>query len=257
MGSEVTVRASGVTKKFSRTLEASMRYGLADVARAFVGMNRSNSTLRPGEFWALREVDFALTKGERLGLLGRNGSGKTTLLRIIAGLMPPDEGQVITRGTSSAVLGLGAGFHPHMSGRENIYVNAALVGMTRAEIDDECEGIIEFTGLGDAIDTPVSMYSSGMRMRLGFAVATSSKPDILILDEGLSVGDLSFRDRSLQRIEEMTSTSTVVLVAQNPRTVRASCSRAMVLDAGRIRLDGDVDEVCDSYAEMLRGPDEG
>ena len=155
--------------------------------------NRNLLPLRPSEFWALQNISFELKRGECLGLIGPNGCGKSTLLRLIAGIFPPDEGRISFRGRVGALIALGAGFHPHLTGRENVFLNGAILGLSQEEIKDKFSEIIEFAEIGDFLDAPVATYSSGMRVRLGFAVASVIEPDLLLIDEILAVGDRKFR----------------------------------------------------------------
>jgi lipopolysaccharide transport system ATP-binding protein len=195
--SEILVDVQHVSKKFCRDLKKSLWYGLKDV---FTEMNPwqprsaalpaapSGNDLRPAEFWAVNDVSFQLRRGECLGLIGHNGAGKTTLLKMLNGLIKPDSGSITMRGRVGALIALGAGFNPILTGRENVYINGAILGLSKKEIDDQIDSIIDFAEIREFIDSPVQSYSSGMQVRLGFAVATAMKPDVLILDEVLAVG---------------------------------------------------------------------
>jgi len=187
--SEILISVDNVSKKFCRSLKKSLWYGVKDIGAELFGRSATHEHLRESEFWANREISFELRRGECLGLIGRNGAGKTTLLRMLNGLIKPDNGRIEMRGRVGALIALGAGFNPILSGRENIYVNASVLGLNRHEIDMKMDEIIEFAEIGEFIDMPVQNYSSGMAVRLGFAVATALEPDILILDEVLAVGD--------------------------------------------------------------------
>jgi lipopolysaccharide transport system ATP-binding protein len=227
-----------------------MMYGLADLARDFIGLPPNPGALREGEFWAVNSASFDIRRGEAVGLLGANGSGKTTLLRMLAGILPPDTGSIGVRGRTGALIAVGSGFHPHMSGRENIYLNAAILGLSRQETDAQFEAIVDFAEVHEFLDTPVAAYSSGMRVRLGFAIATAIKPDLLLLDEILAVGDAGFRAKCYNRIGEMKEDTALVFVSHNTAQVARVCDRAVVLDAGGVIFDGAVDSALQKYADL-------
>ena len=209
------------------------------------------------KLWALREVSLAVRRGETLGIVGRNGAGKSTLLKVISQVLKPTTGRVEVRGIVSPILELGMGFDFELTGIENIYLNALLLGRSRREIDDELPSIIEFSGLGDFIRSPIRNYSSGMLSRLGFAVATAWVPDLLILDEVLSVGDASFTEKCEERINRFHDAgTTVLLVSHSAAAVKKNCTRCIWLDAGRLRADGGTDEVLDLYLHAGTDPDE-
>ena len=196
----------------------------------------------------LRDVSFELAAGTTLGVIGQNGSGKSTLLKLIAGIYRPTAGEVRVDGRISALIELGAGFHPEFSGRENVYINGIILGRTRKEIDGLMEAIIDFAELREFIDEPVRTYSSGMYMRLAFAVATHVDPEILVIDEILAVGDEHFQRKSRQRIEEFQRAGkTIVLVTHDAAAVQSFCSRAIWLDGGRLQADGPPSEVVAQY----------
>jgi len=194
-------------------------------------------------FWALDDVTFDVQQGEAIGLMGLNGSGKSTLLKHIMGVMRPTSGQVRTRGRVSGLIATGAGFHPEMTGRENIYMNAAILGMTREETDAKYPGIAEFAELGDRMDTPVGNYSSGMAARLGFSVAVHVDCDVFIADEVLAVGDQPFKRKCMKKMEEIRDSGvTLFYVSHAAASVRKMCTRVIVLEEGKVGFDGDVDE---------------
>ena len=174
-----------------------MRYGLIDNSKRLIGIQPKTNLLRSGEFWALKNISFELKKGEALGIMGVNGCGKTTLLRILNGVFAPDEGEAVIRGRVGAMIAAGAGFAPTLSGRENIQINGALLGMSPYEIDSVIDEIIDFSEIGQFIDMPVKNYSSGMTIRLGFAISVFSSPDVLLMDEILAVGDINFQKNVL------------------------------------------------------------
>lgn len=245
---ETLVSVAGVSKKFCRSLKKSLWYGLQDMAgelnpfRKIAADSRGEAkagTLRPGEFWAVRDVSFELRRGECLGLIGHNGAGKTTLLRMLNGLISPDGGSITMRGRVGALIALGAGFNPVLTGRENVYVNASILGLSARETDERIEEIIDFAGIGEFIDAPVQSYSSGMQVRLGFAVATALEPDVLILDEILAVGDASFRHRCYQRINRIMKNCAVILVSHSMEQIAAVARSVGFMDHGKFTLFND------------------
>lgn len=200
------------------------------------------------DFWALRDVSFEVPHGEAFGIIGSNGSGKSTILKCLAGILAPDRGSVAANGRVAALLELGAGFHPDLSGRENVGLNAAILGMTRREVDEKFDDIVEFAGLEQFIDTPVKNYSSGMVVRLGFAVAINVEPEILIIDEVLAVGDEEFQQRCFQKIEQFRREGrTIVFVSHGLTQVSQFCHRAMWLDHGEVKTIGPAYEVVSEY----------
>jgi lipopolysaccharide transport system ATP-binding protein len=239
MPADQLISVEHVSKKFCRDLSTSLRYGFLDLGRELIGKPRT-SELRPKEFWAVRDASFELRRGECLGLIGHNGAGKTTLLRILNGLIKPDRGRIEIRGQVGALIALGAGFNPILTGRENIYINAAVLGLSRKAVDARLEEIIDFAGVEQFIDMPVQHYSSGMNVRLGFAIAAILiEPDILFLDEVLAVGDISFTIKCLNRVRELMRDSAVVFVSHNMPLISSFCTRVMVMDHGQRVLDTD------------------
>lgn len=257
MAGELLIKAEGLSKKFARDLRTSFRYGVVDLSNELIGRPRS-AVLRPHEFWAVDGLDFKLHRGECLGLIGHNGAGKTTLLRMLNGLVKPDRGRVEIRGRVGALIALGAGFDPILTGRENIYVNAAVLGMGRRQVEQRIDEIIEFAEIGDFIDTPVQHYSSGMSVRLGFAVAAIMiEPDVLFLDEVLAVGDVGFTIKCLNRVRELMSTSAVVLVSHSMPLVTSFCTRVLVMDHGRVMMDTDrPGEAVEHYFGLIKSKEQ-
>jgi lipopolysaccharide transport system ATP-binding protein len=201
----------------------------------------------------LEDVSFDLRKGESLALIGRNGAGKSTLLKLLANITRPTFGTITTNGQLSALIELGAGFHPDLTGRENIYLNGAILGLSRADIDRRFDEILGFSELSQFIDTPVKRYSSGMTVRLGFAVASCIEPDILLVDEVLAVGDASFQQKCLRRIQTLLDTGTsIIFVSHNLYLVQAVCEQALYLDHGRVRARGRTQEVINVYEQDLQ-----
>ncbi len=208
--------------------------------------------LRFQEFWALKDIDFELKKGERLGILGFNGAGKSTLLKVIAGVLKPTEGSVETKGKIVPLLELGAGFDKDYTGAENIYLYGAMLGYSKEFLQEKFNEIVEFSELGDFINVPIKNYSSGMKARLGFSIATIVEPDILILDEVLSVGDAKFKKKSEKRIKDMFENGvTVLFVSHSLAQVQSLCNRAILLEKGTLIADGSIDEVSELYSERL------
>ena len=204
------------------------------------------------EFWALRDISFTVEKGERLGVLGFNGAGKSTLLKTVAGVLKPTKGSVKVHGVIAPLLELGAGFDSNYSGKENIFLYGATMGYSRKYIEDRYDEIVEFSELKDFIDVPVKNYSSGMRARLGFAIATAVEPEVLILDEVLSVGDAKFRQKSENKVRSMFDKGvTVLFVSHNTEQVRRLCDKAIILQKGQTIASGEVNEVCDIYDTMV------
>ena len=237
-----SVVVKGLSKQFHRyhadrpwTLHETLTRGL----RRFRAFDR---------FWALRDVSFAVAPGRMLGLIGSNGSGKSTLLRLIGGVGRPDEGSIEVHRRMGSLLDLGTGFHPDLTGRENVFVNGVISGLTRREVAERFDSIVAFAELEAFIDNPIRTYSTGMQMRLGFAIAVHAEPEILLIDEILSVGDHSFQHKSFERIARFKSQGcTIILVTHDTSVVREVCDEAIWLNSGRLVLHGHPDEVVDQY----------
>lgn len=205
-------------------------------------------------FWALKEVNLKIQQGQTLGVLGRNGAGKTTLLNIIAGIVFPTQGRVAVNGMVSALLGLGAGFHPELTGEENIYINGSILGLKNKEIRKRFDEIVGFSGLGHFITAPLHTYSTGMYLRLGFSIAVNVDFDILLIDEILGVGDISFQRQCLDKITHFQrENKTIILVSQDMNLINKLCSRAVLLDAGRIVFEGEPEEAAEFYQKVVCG----
>lgn len=211
--------------------------------------------LTNGEFWALKDVSFSLDRGDAIGIIGLNGSGKTTLLRILSGQLLPDAGEVRLVGNSAAMIDLTAGFQMSATGRENIFLRGAMLGRSRAQMTEAADEIIAFAEIGDAIDAPVMTYSSGMTMRLAFAIMIASTPDILFIDEVLAVGDFRFRQKCLAKIRQMREQSAFVLVSHSMADVKLFCSSAVVLNKGRIAFSGEPEAAISFYEAMQEKPE--
>jgi lipopolysaccharide transport system ATP-binding protein len=243
---DVVLAARGLYKKFRKgELHSSLRDLVPALLRRAV-----QGGLQREEFWALRDVSFEVERGEAFGIIGHNGAGKSTLLKHLCGILEPTRGALTVKGRLSALIEVGAGFHPDLTGRENIYLNGTILGMTRAEIRSKFDAIVAFSELEEFLDTPVKRYSSGMHARLGFAVAAHVEPDVLIVDEVLSVGDFLFQRKSLERMRQVIrGGTTVVFVSHNLRAVAELCPRAMLLDHGTVVANGPSSEVITRYME--------
>jgi lipopolysaccharide transport system ATP-binding protein len=233
MNDDLLIKVDNVSKKFCRDLKTSLKYGVIDLTSEMLRIKR-NVELRKKEFWAVDDVSFELKRGDCLGLVGRNGAGKSTLLKMLNGLIKPDNGRIVLRGRITALIELGAGFNPILTGRENIYNNAAVLGFKKKEIDSLLDEIIEFSEIEDFIDTPVQYYSSGMKVRLGFSVAVHLKPDILLLDEVLAVGDAGFKMKSLNKMYEIINNAAVIFVNHSMATISRVCNKVMYLKNGKV-----------------------
>jgi ABC-type polysaccharide/polyol phosphate transport system ATPase subunit len=235
-----------------------------DVAKSFRLVHERNSTLKATvlngfrrtvheEFWALQDISFEIPEGSTFGLIGHNGSGKSTLLKCIARIYRPNRGSITTRGRLSALLELGAGFHPELSGRENVFLNGSILGLSRREVEQRFDGIVEFAGLEKFIDTPVKNYSSGMYIRLGFSVAITVEPDILVVDEVLAVGDEEFQRKCLEKFADIRASGrTIVLVSHGLEAVRNICDRVAWFDSGHLMKEGRAGEIVDAYLDSVR-----
>jgi lipopolysaccharide transport system ATP-binding protein len=236
---EAGVRFERVWKKFRRgERHDSFRDLLPSLVRG-LARGRRTEDLQDREFWAVRDVSFEVHPGEALGIIGPNGAGKSTVLKLLTRILRPSRGVCSVRGRVGALIEVAAGFHPDLTGRENVYLQGAIMGMKRAEISGKFDQIIEFSGVGDFIDTPVKRYSSGMNARLGFAIAAHLDPDVLLIDEVLSVGDAAFQDRCIERMRELLGRGVpTIFISHNLPAVLQLCSRVVVLDRGTVRFEG-------------------
>ena len=274
--SEVLVKVENVSKKFCRSLKKSLWYGAIDIAqelnpfarwrdggRSKIEDSRSlipdlqspnqspnSPSLRSDEFWAVNGVSFELRRGECLGLIGHNGAGKTTLLKMLNGLIKPDRGRIEMRGRVGALIALGAGFNPILTGRENVYVNGSILGLTNSEIEEKFDEILDFAEIGEFIDAPVQSYSSGMQVRLGFAVATALKPDILIADEVLAVGDINFRVKCYNRIRDILPKTAVILVSHSTFDIAKTCTSVLLANRGKATYHRSTEDGIASYNQL-------
>lgn len=237
------IRVENLSKRFKLRTEAP-----TSLKEAITSGRRS----KQNEFWALKDVDFEVPAGTMFGLVGHNGSGKSTLLRCIAGIYRPTSGRVVTDGRISALLELGSGFHPDLTGRENIYLNAAIIGLSKAEVDERFDDIVEFSGIGRFLDTPIKHYSSGMYVRLGFAVAVHVDPEILIIDEVITVGDEEFQRKCFDHLYGLRRKGvTIVVVSHSLTVVQTMCDMAAWLHRGEVRTVGTAVEVVDAYLQRV------
>ncbi len=232
--SETLVTVKGLKKRFCRNLKRSLFYGVEDIGRECLGLDPRQG-LRSGEFWANDDISFELKRGECLGLIGGNGAGKSTLLKQLAGLIKPDAGEIEIHGRVGALIELGAGFNPLLSGLENIYINGSVLGMGKREIDKKLDQILAFADIGDFIEAPVQSYSSGMKVRLGFAIAAHLEPDVLLIDEVLAVGDAAFRARCYNLITDLLRNCAVIFVSHNSAMIQRYCTRGLLLQNGICR----------------------
>jgi lipopolysaccharide transport system ATP-binding protein len=248
--SEYSLRLNHVFKRFRRgERHDSLRDLIPSLVKRAVSRDRERA-LAAEEFWVLNDISFELKKGETLGIIGHNGAGKSTMLKHLSGIMEPTRGNIEVNGRLSALIEVGAGFHPDLTGRENVYLNGVILGMSRAEVKRKFDEIVEFAGLEEFIDTPVKRYSSGMFARLGFSVAAHLEPDILVIDEVLSVGDYAFQRKGLEKMRAIAkSGATVIFVSHNLQAVAEFCQRGILLERGRIASDGPTDQVIRRYLD--------
>ena len=257
MSIEPVIEFRGVGKRFDFSADTPQSV-LEGIVSTF--SRRPRTPRKRDDLWALRDVDFQVLPGQCMGLIGRNGSGKSTALKLIARILRPTTGRIVVRGRVSALLELGAGFHHDLTGRENIFLNASVLGLSQRDVEACLDSIVDFSELGDFVDMPVKHYSSGMFMRLGFSIAVHVEPDVLIVDEILAVGDQSFQEKCLKRIYSMKEQGTTILiVSHNARTVRDICTDLVWLEQGQMRASGSVNEVLPQYVahydlEQVAGP---
>ena len=235
---EEVIKFDSVWKKFKMGRKLLLKEALLDI-------------FKPGvttDFWVLKDINFSIGKGEAVGIIGKNGSGKSTILKLIAGVMVPTKGQIKVKGGIAPLIELGAGFHPELSGRENVYLNASIMGVSRKEIDKKFEEIVNFAELKDFIDTPVKHYSSGMFMRLAFAIAVHTEPDILLIDEILAVGDIEFQKKCLIKMDEFKKKKvTILFVSHSLDRIESFCNKAIFVKDGKIEMIGLPKDVVERY----------
>lgn len=258
--SEKAIKVENLSKRFTISHQEGGYTALRDVitnnvndaAKRVVKLIKGNGVEKKSEseeFWALRHINFSISQGDRVGIIGRNGAGKSTLLKILSRITEPSEGRITIRGRVASLLEVGTGFHPELTGRENIFLNGAILGMTRAEIRRKFDEIVDFSEVERFLDTPVKRYSSGMYVRLAFAVAAHLEPEILVIDEVLAVGDAQFQKKCLGKMEDISRGKgrTVLFVSHNMQAVKQLCNKGILLDKGHVLKVGDVNEVAESY----------
>lgn len=239
--SESAIIVENLYKRFSKNLKLSMIYGIRDMFKDWCGISNDRDHLRKSEFWALKDINFDLKRGQTLGIIGVNGSGKTTLLRMLNGVYPPDRGRIQVCGKVSSLISTGLGFHRHFTGRQNIFISGAVRGMSQKEIRSKVDAIMDFADIGDFIDAPVATYSKGMRLRLGFAIAVHCPIDILLIDEIIAVGDLKFRVKCYDKLAELKSQGvTILLVSHVMGWITAYSDKVLLLNKGKVVHFGDV-----------------
>jgi lipopolysaccharide transport system ATP-binding protein len=246
------IKFDHVSKKFRRGEKFnSVRDALPNFLKSMTKVKKEPE-LREQEFWAVHDVCLSIEKGEVVGVMGPNGAGKSTILKLLSGIMSPTKGEIQIKGRLSALIEVTAGFHPELTGRENVYLNGTILGMRRKEIDTKFDEIVDFSGVGEFIDTPVKRYSSGMFSRLGFSVAAHMDPDILIVDEVLSVGDIAFQAKCAQKMRElMKSGATIVLVSHHLALMQSLCKRVVLINHGTLLKDGNAQEVIPYYENIV------
>lgn len=250
---EEVIKVSNIGKKYkiltNNEQKDTFAAVLLDSFKGGFGKKKKNE----GEFWALKDVNFTVNKGDRIGIIGHNGAGKSTLLKVFSRITKPTTGEIQIKGRVSSLLEVGTGFHMELTGRENVYLNGSILGMSREEIDRKFNDIVEFSEVGAFIDTPVKKYSSGMFVKLAFAVSANLDPDILIVDEVLAVGDMKFQEKCLGKMSDVASDGrTVIYVSHSMRTIQQLCNRVIVMDHGKVIYDGDVDEGVKIYMDNTK-----
>lgn len=243
MSNEIAIKAENLTKKYSLQKQRTFKEFLPAL---FAGKDTRI------KFKALSQIEFELQKGESLAILGKNGSGKSTLLKVIAGVTKPSDGRITVNGRVAPLIELGAGFHPELTGRENVYLNGSIIGIRHRDMEKLYPEIVKFAELEEFMDQPIKYYSSGMYMRLAFAVAVAETPDILLVDEILAVGDQKFQKKCLERMAEFKKNgSTMVMVSHNPDQVKKYCTQGLVINEGKQLFYGDIEQAMAIYEEMM------
>ena len=246
MKDDVAIRVSGLSKKYEigKQKDGSLRGSLASIFRS--------SAKAKDEFWALKDVNFEVKKGEVIGIIGKNGAGKSTLLKVLSQITKPSSGKIEINGRVASLLEVGTGFHPELTGRENVYLNGTILGMTRKEVASKFDEIVAFSGVEKFIDTPVKHYSSGMYVRLAFAVAAHLEPEILIIDEVLAVGDAEFQKKCLGKMKDVAGEGrTVIFVSHNMAAVRNLCDKGILIEKGEVKFEGKIDDVVSEYSNRF------
>ncbi len=255
---EVILDVQNVWKIYCRQLKRAMWYGVCDLGKEMIGTgkNRTYQDLRAGEFFSVRDASFQVRRGECVAMIGPNGAGKSTMLKMINGLVKPDAGRIAIKGKIGALIELGTGFNPVLSGRENIYINAAVLGMKKQEVDKLFDSIVEFAELGHVINDPIKTYSSGMRVRLGFSIAANLRPQLLLMDEVLAVGDVGFRMKCFAHLRKLVDQGvSIILVTHAVGMLQRVATRSIVFSQGKIVHDGDLETGCTVYEETMGASD--
>lgn len=251
MNEDVLISVNNVSKKFCRNLRSSLFYGIKDIAGEL--FKKPDGKLRENEFWALKDISFEFKRGEALAIIGSNGSGKSTLLKLLYGLIRPDAGQIRVKGKMNAIIELQTGLDPLLTGHENIYNKATLFGLNKRQIEHIIDEIVDFSGIEEFINSPVGFYSSGMKSRLGYSIAAFLKPDILLIDEVLAVGDHSFQRKCLNHLLEFTSQgNSLILVSHEPMQTQTACRSAILLDKGQIIYRGNPTDTLHFYFQQTQ-----
>jgi lipopolysaccharide transport system ATP-binding protein len=248
MSTDTVVDVQHISKKFSRNLRRSMYFGAIDVLKSMLNIETHTGVLRPNEFWAVNDVSFELKRGQSLGVIGPNGSGKSTLLRLLNGIYMPDRGRIEIQGRIGALISLGAGFHPLMTGRENIYLNGAILGLSKKQLNKQFDEIVAFAEIGEFLEAPVKTYSSGMYVRLGFAIAIHAHPDILLVDEVLSVGDANFQKKCFDKLLRLREKGTsLIFISHSMSAVERLCTECLLMKHGNQIFKGNTRECVQRY----------
>jgi len=243
------IEIQSVSKKFKISHESSSYLSLRD---RIVDKLKFKPSQQQEDFWALKDINFDIMPGDSIGIIGKNGAGKSTLLKILSKITPPTQGKIISRGRIASLLEVGTGFHPELTGRENVYLNGSILGMRKKEIDSRFDEIIDFAGVEKFLDTPLKHYSSGMQLRLAFSVAAFLEPEILVIDEVLAVGDAQFQKKCLGKMEDVTrSGRTILFVSHNMAAVESLCSKGLLLDSGTVAFSGTTRQSIDEYQKVL------
>lgn len=253
MRDQSIIKVDSVSKVFCKDLKRSLLYGIGDLFKS----TGEREDLRKDEFWAVKDISFELKRGDFLGLIGHNGAGKSTLLKMLNGIIKPDKGSITIQGRVGALIELGAGFNPILTGRENIYNNGSVLGFSKRDIDQRLDEIIDFSEIEEYIDMPVQNYSSGMKVRLGFAVAANLEPDLLLIDEVLAVGDAGFRIKCINRISKMSEDTAIILVSHNMPQIARVCTEVLMMDAGQMVFKGNPGLAVEEYFKRFPQEAEG
>jgi lipopolysaccharide transport system ATP-binding protein len=245
---KIFLEANELSKKYCRNAKKNRRYGLYNIGNDLLG--RPTNKLRDDEFWALKSVSLQLFRGESLGIIGSNGAGKSTLLKLLANILVPDSGAITTRGKVIALLEIGVGFNSILTGKENIYLNGSILGMSKKDIDQVYHNIVNFAELSDFIHSPLKTYSAGMKARLGFAIAITSKPDVVLLDETLVVGDIAFQAKCENEIKRLRKNGTgFIVVSQQIHSIMRSTQQCLWIEKGKLIARGKTDKICLNYVD--------